>query len=305
MTRLRVEQNTITENVTSNVIHKLYETAKAIIDAEEANDVQESQVSLKGNLQVSKAYGDEVDWLTAKFQDLNIYITTSRYISFEDPYEQQYWANSPIGDGIGVTLENLQTITNNVTRQYFGSDTGVSPINENILSQVTSLTSLKYTNIEMFDSWRTYIKQYTPNLKKIAFPASTTNVSRNFWDFPDLEYIDSSLCDNCTEFGITYCPKLEEVHIPPLACNKFYGAFINCGMMKDVFAYGIPDLTTTYVWGLEKCPVFNFWVNDCNYNDWVTFFNNVSWSSKVVLKKFSEYTGDKLIQKWVKPITEP
>ena len=72
MTHLYIEQNTIPENVTSNVIHKLYETAKAIIDAEEANEVEESQVSLKGNLQVSKAYGDEIDWLEDKFPDLHI-----------------------------------------------------------------------------------------------------------------------------------------------------------------------------------------------------------------------------------------
>ncbi len=215
MTHLKIEQNTNIEIVTSNMIHKLYEIASGIIDYEEANQIATSQVFLKGNLQVTKAYGDEVNWLTTKFQDLSINITTASYISFDDPYAQQWWANTPIGDGTGVILADIQSITNDVSRQYFGSDSGTQPFQQNILSQVTSLISLKYTNVSRFDSYRTYLKQYAPNLKRIAFPASTTIVSQNFFNFPDLEYIDSSLCDNCTQFCVTNCPKLEEAHIPP------------------------------------------------------------------------------------------
>lgn len=298
MTHLRIEQGTNIEIVTSNIIHGLYEIANEITNYEEANQIVTSQVYLKGNLQVAKAYGAEVDWLTTKFQDLNINITTARYISFEDPYEQQWWANSPIGDGIGVTLVDMQSITNNVSRQYFGSDENIQPIQQNLLSQVTSFISLKYTNIMRFDPWRIYIKQYVPNLKKIAFPASTTNVASNFFNFPYLEYIDSSLCDNCVEFSVTMCPKLEEVHIPPLV-TSLHGMFLDCSSMKDVFMYGSPDLTINSLWAFENTPVFNMWVNDSEYNNWVTFFNNVGMSNNVVLKRFSEYTGNNLIQKWV------
>lgn len=127
MTHLRIEQNTVTENVTSNIIHKLYETAKAIIDVEEANNVQESQVSLKGNLQVSKAYGDEIDWLEAKFPDLHITAGT-RYIRFADPEVLRVLLANNIGDGTGVTEADASAVT--YIDGLFQGNTTVTSFNE-------------------------------------------------------------------------------------------------------------------------------------------------------------------------------
>ena len=45
--------------------------------------------------------------------------------------------------------------------------------------------------------------------------------------------------------------------------------------------------------------MFNLWVQDVYYNDWVTYLANTNKTNKVTLKRFSEYTGDDLIQKWI------
>lgn len=164
MTHLRVEQNTITENVTSNVIHKLYETAKVIIDNEELNEVEESQVSLKGNLQVSKAYGDEVDWLETKFPDLHI-TAGARYIRFAD--DAVYARLSQyLGDGTGITSSDITNANifnssndSSTGYPYFQNNTSITSFNElGQLPQVTtipnnafygasSLTSIDLSNI--------------------------------------------------------------------------------------------------------------------------------------------------------------
>lgn len=164
MTHLRIEQNTTPEIVTSNVIHKLYETAKAIIDAEEANEVEESQVSLKGNLQVSKAYGDEVDWLEAKFPDLHI-TAGARYIRFAD--DAVYARLSQyLGDGTGITSSeitnaNIFSSSNDSSTgyPYFQNNTSITSFNElgqlpqvttipnNAFYSASSLTSIDLSNI--------------------------------------------------------------------------------------------------------------------------------------------------------------
>lgn len=304
MIRLQIKNlNSNIELVDKNLISKLYQEAKLIKDYEELNDVQESQVDLSGNLQVDKAYGDEVDWLNNMFANLHINIIGSRYIKFEDPYAQEFWANTSfIGDGIGVTMENLKNLTDTHNRTLFGSDGGTHPEQEELLSHVTSLIELKYTNLTNFSSWETYVKYYAPNLKRIAFPASTVEVSSNFFNFPELEYVDTSLIDQGS-FQISSCPKLEEIHMPPQQ-NDFWSCFCLCTSLKDIFVYSTnPNLNTTGVWMLDGTPVVNWWVQDASYNDWVTYFNNINKTNRVVLKRFSEYTGDKLIQKWIVPTT--
>ena len=308
MTHLRIEQNTITENVTFDVIHKLYETAKAIIDAEEANDVQESQVSLKGNLQVSKAYEDEVNWLEAKFPDLHINVTGGFYFKFEDPIAEQFWANTPVGDGAGVSFSEFEKLgaysgkySVGANINYFGRDND-RPVQYEVLQNVTSLIELKYTKITNFTPYYTPIGKWATNLKRIAFPATTVEINSNiFGDNNIVEYLDLSLCDNISSFRVQGSTKLQTVHVPP-TIHSFYGNFIACTALQDVFAYGSADLTVTGTWGIEGgTPVFNLWVQDVYYNDWVTYLANTNKTNKVTLKRFSEYTGDDLIQKWIQP----
>lgn len=241
MTHLKIEQNTITENVTSNVIHKLYETAKAIIDAEEANEVEESQVSLKGNLQVSKAYGDEVDWLEAKFPDLHI-TAGARYIRFADPAVYARLSQY-LGDGTGITtseITNANIFSNNddpnTNRSYFTNNTNVVSFNElGQLPQVTTipgqcfegctnLTSIDLSNIQSFGGMQCF---------------TGTNLT-GVLNLPNLIHIyGRNIFSNCT--------KITEVNFNPQVFDGFgnnTSTFQNCTGLQRVT--GLSNITQIY-----------------------------------------------------------
>lgn len=74
MTNLRIEQNSITENVNVVLLRKLYEIAVSAT----------GDVYLAGNLQTSYAYERDVQYLTSTFSDLFINVTNGYYIDFED-----------------------------------------------------------------------------------------------------------------------------------------------------------------------------------------------------------------------------
>ena len=189
MTHLRVEQNTITENVTSNVIHKLYETAKVIIDNEELNEVEESQVSLRGNLQVPKAYGDEVDWLETKFPNLHINVTGSRYIKFKDNQVLNVLLANGIGDGTGITEADTSSVTNLNT--WFKDNTSITSFDE--LQKFTGLTEIASN---AFNG--------CTNLGSISFPATVTKINGNAFE-------------NCKNISIDF----SKTNIATIAGNAF------------------------------------------------------------------------------------
>ena len=246
MTHLRIEQNTTPEIVTSDVIHKLYETAKAIIDAEEANEVEESQVSLKGNLQVSKAYGDEIDWLEAKFPDLHITTTGGKYIRFEDSNVEsilaQYW-----GDGTGITEAQAQSVqhfngkfANNTSIQTFDEFYKFPNITEiNVNNKFNSCTNLKSIDLR--------------NITKIS---GENGYQRwNFENCANLEYVGDT--SNCTYFGFmafNNCSKLSSVDLSS-AVYIGTGAFYNCSKLE----FSNLPTSITYVgesafMGVKKLP---------------------------------------------------
>lgn len=163
MTHLKIEQNTITENVTSNVIHKLYETAKVIIDDEELNEVEESQVSLRGNLQVPKAYGDEVDWLEAKFPNLHINVTGSRYIKFKDNEVLNVLLANNIGDSTGVTEADIASVTK--LNRMFAGNTAITSFKEYAKFPITEIASQEFNGCT--------------NLKELSIPRTLTRIGEN------------------------------------------------------------------------------------------------------------------------------
>ena len=158
MTHLRIKQNTITENVTSDLITKLYTEAKQIKDYEETNQIQNSQVELQGNLQVSKVYDDEITYLETKFPNLHINTTVGRYIRFEDSTIQQIIAQN-FGDGIGITTTEAATVngysSNPGFLALFQSNANITSFNE--LKYFTNTTKIRYntfqncTNLESVD----------------------------------------------------------------------------------------------------------------------------------------------------------
>ena len=245
MTHLRIEQNNIPEVVTSNVIHKLYETAKAIIDAEAANDVQESQVSLKGNLQVSKAYGDEIDWLETKFPDLHI-TASARYIRFQDSAVESLLANR-YGDGTGLTATQAALIQN--FNSIFGNNTSIEYFEE--LSQFQNITEINENN--RFNSCTNLKRIDLSNITKIS--GSNGYQRWNFESCTNLEDVGDT--SNCTYFGymaFNNCSKLSSVDLSS-AVYIGTGAFYNCSKLE----FSNLPTSITYVgesafMGVKKLP---------------------------------------------------
>ena len=101
MTHLYIEQNGITEEVTSSVISKLYELA--------SSGTLDGTSNLKGRLHTTIAKDIHVSYLNETFEDL--YITADDvYITFADPEVERvlstFW-----GNGTGVTNTQIATKT--------------------------------------------------------------------------------------------------------------------------------------------------------------------------------------------------
>ena len=241
MTHLRIEQNTITENVTSNVIHKLYETAKAIIDAEEANEVEESQVSLKGNLQVSKAYGDEIDWLEAKFPDLHI-TAGIRYIKFAD--DAVYARLSQyLGDGTGITSSDITNANifsssndSNTGYPYFRGNTSITSFNElGQLPQVTTIPNAAFRD--------------TSNLTSIDLSNVTSVGDSSFWS-SGITSTDLSSCTTINSSAFRQCTDLTTVILNSSISTISERAFSGCTSLTSI---DLSNVTTILSSAFENC----------------------------------------------------
>lgn len=107
MTNLNIQQGQITENVSSEIIDKLYRLA-LVSKAENSDNLL--NMSLSGNIYASTAYEDAVMYLREKFPDLTINIpTTGYFIRFIDPTISSIIINE-FGNGIGVTRSQLSSV---------------------------------------------------------------------------------------------------------------------------------------------------------------------------------------------------
>lgn len=201
MTHLRIEQSTgVIEEVSTSIISKLYELAYAGLDASS---------NLQGRLHVTKAYGNEIDWLTQTYN--NLYITAdTRYIKFADPVMQNLMP-SYYGDGIGVTLQDMQSVTR-ITGTKFENETNITSFDE--LGLFTSVVSIGYG----------------------AFK-NCTNLSSI--DLSNINDLDTAAFRDCTSLtGTIYLPNLITF------ASGDYGAFQGCtGITSVVIGGNTPTLT--------------------------------------------------------------
>lgn len=151
MTHLYIEQNGITEEVTSSVISKLYEIV--------TSGTLDGASDLKGRLHSSSGYQDEIQYLNNNFDEL--YISADiYYIRFED------------------------TVVENICLQNFSSDGEGCSTSD--LANVTSLGDIfkDGSNIVNFDEFKYFTginwisNQFNDNttLQKITIPSSVTNI---------------------------------------------------------------------------------------------------------------------------------
>lgn len=101
MNHIKIEQNNNIEVVSKELIEELYNAAQDC----------DASSNMTGNLQTTKAYKRDVDFLTAKFPGLTINATQGLYVDFADRGVEQALA-STIGDGTGVTTVDILGVTN-------------------------------------------------------------------------------------------------------------------------------------------------------------------------------------------------
>lgn len=141
MTHLKIIQNNnVIEEVTSSLITKLYDIAHAGLDVSS---------NLQGRLHVTKAYGDEIDWLTSTYTDL--YINADyRYFRFQDKTVNSI-IGSNYGDGIGILESQLSSITDGAFGYNF-QGTDIKTFDE--LNRLTGITKIyhAFTNCSNLES---------------------------------------------------------------------------------------------------------------------------------------------------------
>ena len=205
MTHLYIEQNTgLTEEVDNKVIEKLYDTV--------TNNTLDETSDLKGRLHSISGYNNEVTYLNNTFQDL--YITCDKlYVKFQDPFVEQALISKNLGDGTGLTIENIRAVTSFKNAFFRNTNitsfnelelfTGITEINsQNSFSDCTNLTSINLKNITKVSGVNGYQRWNFEGCTSLTNIGDTSNITylgyQAFQDCPITGNIDFS---NVTVFG--------------------------------------------------------------------------------------------------------
>lgn len=271
MTHLRIEQNNgITEQVTSDIISKLYTVAY--------NSVLDGTSNLIGRLSTTAAYADEAAWLTEHFTDL--YINADKYyVKFEDPAAQQICVTNYSSDGVGCSVQDLAAVTYMDNTTYgancqitsfneFRYFTGIANIGEIFATgvQADANTALQYitlpdtiTKIGRLSAYGGGFI-YCSGLREITIPNNCTvgqasfryctGLTRvTFGNGSVIENIAFDSCSNlstldlgkCTEMYtecFTNCSSLTSVTIPNTVTYIGNAVFMNCNLSSITFESG-------------------------------------------------------------------
>lgn len=197
MTSLRIEQANVSETVSSQIIHKLYEMALSVSEPQEG---QEDAAYLSGHIFSQRADEDEVKYLagtisykgsitlnpTGRFQDLQIDVT-DYYLKFVDTAFKNY----VLSLGVDLIESGVQEFNVNRFNYSFGNtyenDRGFwlrSGSTNNIISQdfpnysinITKLDDLKY--FEQVTEYRFEgASDATSNLTSITLPYTVSTIT--------------------------------------------------------------------------------------------------------------------------------
>lgn len=320
MEHIVINQNSNVEIVDRSLIRKL---------AEEAQDCDISS-NMTGNLQTDNAFRSDVSYLTTKFPGLTINVTGGYYKSFVDPAANEFFAKCPAGDGNGILETEFAKIYN-----QFGGDVKYTLVNNNayfgnsetnsdylplsdILLKIGHFPEIVDLNLvsngNTIGAWHCPLFKRMDNLVEAKCPRMATSIEFNFAVGQNLELIDMSDADNFTQdiFTLDGRPlsKLSKIILAPSITYFRHGTLVDGRGSSNginIFAYAtdlsaVPNDVST--WVLQSLPhVATLWVQDSVYNDWLQH-KQIANNNNVVVKKFSEYTGDDLVQKWLEPSNE-
>lgn len=156
---ININQGNIQENITSEIILKLYQIATAA----------DNTVTLSGNLYSPTGYTHQLDYLNTRFAP-NLTITVpenSRYLYFEDKSVETALLNSNIGDGVGISIPAAANAT--LTSSIFQNNTNIVKFDEfkyftkantnppqGLFSGCSNLTSIDLSNCTAIGSNQFY-----------------------------------------------------------------------------------------------------------------------------------------------------
>lgn len=207
MEHIKIEQNSNVEVVDSNIIHKL---------AEEAQDCDASS-NMTGNLQTTKAYKRDVDFLTAKFPGLTINATQGLYVDVRDRFFEQLLLSSGIGDSTGITTTDAATVTD------------ISGITPNVTNDVDVIDLRIFPNLVFWPSGgsanqlidNVHLKELNfGNIQKLT-PMGSTLMQGNFnIRIANGLVVDKCVGENVELIGVfelrSFLPK--ELYLPNVKC---------------------------------------------------------------------------------------
>ena len=260
MTHLRIEQNTSSnEHVTSDIIHKLYETAKGILDVEEANEIEESQVSLEGSLYTTECYRSEKQYLESKFPDLHI--TTGDYIvKFEDNVVENKLLSLYGVDGI-ITESRAASISQPTASDMFKNTSAVSfnelplftnwrTIKTGMFYQVSTLREIDLSNVTGVDSGAF---NGCTSLSNLGDTGNITRIAQNgFRDCTALTSVDLSSCTSIEKDVFNGCTALTSI-IDLSNCTTIGNAvFKNCTALTTADLSSCTSIGSEIFWNCSQ-----------------------------------------------------
>ena len=227
MTHLRIEQNGITEEVSSQVIDKLYNIVH--------NNTLDNTSNLQGRLHTALTYREYITYLNTEYPELHI--STDAYaIPFEDPNMITYLNSIGVGSNGYVTEAQAAAATIVANSQ----NTIVTKFNE--LRYFTSITTSK----------NGFSGQQQGNLVFLNWTAL---------EEVDISNFTSLGHDNTAAYGDTFsgCTSLKKVTASDKLNNLGYRVFYNCSELEDII--GLPSEINVYkqaFYGCSKLKNSNF-----------------------------------------------
>lgn len=287
---LNIEQATSSiEVVSSSVIDKLYEFAQ--------NPSLDVSSNIQGNLQVTHAYQDAIDYLLNKFPDLHINVTGGAYIRFVDNVVASICATN-WGNGTGITTIQASVVTS-LNYKFRNNSTIVS------FDEFVKFVNVKTLNAGEF--------QYCSNLQSINGTGSVTYIGAGaFEECTSLKHIDLSSISQVSRFTFSKCTSLLSVQTSSLLTLIDNQAFPYCTSLNN-----LPNLTNvtsigyyaftgcTSLTGNLILPEGLLVLRDCAFQ--FCKFNTIVIPSTVTNIGAATFEQDGTIAIWVKclPTTPP
>jgi len=319
---IKIRQTKTPEKVSSKIVSKLYDISK--------KNESDNNSDLFGYVQSTYGYQKECTYLKNKFLNFDIDILSEYYKDFIDPYCKQFWANTPIGDGVGVRISEFNKLNVNwgergtkygiaSNNNYFGvSMEEVMNHPENVVQLETlkkiehfpELVDLPKNSDDNLNPGDYYlpITQCLINIYELYCPKTSTRFSIDSGTYNNLTLLDMSTSNKYIDRflrGPARAEHLSKIVCPPSITEISHGAFTQTYQAAsgiNIFFYAkFLNYVEASTWTLNGIRNAIFWVQDSAYEDWL---NHPQIKAKqntgyFVVKKLSEYTGTDLVKKYI------